>query len=172
MGLESDFHEMFHVPEPSVVNKKPRNAGPVNDRQRLRQAARGRGLRLEQLHMQQQFNAIQAAAVGIRQLQDRPAKAPSTAQTTSKSALTDSITSQPGPPYIELNCNPSSFSVYSAVRQSVLEAKLRKATLLYNQSIQGLIDESLEDNEEDKNKISQALKVCRHSVLSKSSHTK
>lgn len=150
MGLESEFHELFHLHEPP---KKVR----ASDKQRLRAAARGSKHRIDQL--QQHFNAL---VRGVEK--ERPAKAPPVPAMAKP--LTDSMsTSQPGPPFLELNCNPSSFAVFSTVRQSVLESKLRRAALIYNQAVQGLAGDDGSDEGDDARsssllKVNLSTRIC------------
>lgn len=58
------------------------------------------------------------------------------------------------PPFLELTTNPSQFSVYAAVRQCVLEKRLRQAALAYTQTFGRLTleNETEEDDEDTKHK--------------------
>lgn len=169
MGLEVEFHELFNSnAEPigghaSVANAKKKGAGPNDVRVKGQRAAKGRLLRIDQLQMQQ-FNAM---IRGVDKYQaDRPMKGHNLALAASAVAkqVTGNAAEQSpvpaGPPFIELNCNPSSFSVFSAIRHSVLETKLRKATAVYNQAISGhSCEDNGDDSEEEKSKSSLILKV-------------
>lgn len=154
MGLDGEFHEMFYVPE--VASDRKRCKSSASERQRLRQAARGRGLRLEQLAMQQV----------LQRDKERPRPAPGSSVSTqfATKALTDSLTTSTPPPLIELNGNPSNFTVYAAIRQSVLEAKLRRSTMLYNQTVQAVQsgDDQTDQDDDDKKLLREMLKVLLH----------
>ncbi|KAI1288150.1 E3 ubiquitin-protein ligase MYCBP2 [Halotydeus destructor] len=153
MGLDSDFHEMFQVQDqPPVVAKKRRTV--QNDRQRLRAAARGREnrIRLEQLQMQH-LNVLLRGA-DRPEKQNQPAKL-KTVREDSKNSATS------GPALLELNCNPSNFSVFAAVRQSVLEQKIRKSALIYHQSLQFTSSEDCVTDIDSKTSSSQVARVVR-----------
>ena len=62
-----------------------------------------------------------------------------------------------GSPFLEVNHNPSSFSVYAAIRQTVLENKLRRDSLLFASTITSpsakvAADDSYEDDDESEKK--------------------
>lgn len=157
MGIDADFHEMFHVAEAAPNQKKSKSG--AQERVRVRQMARGRGLRLEQLQMQPPIGIGRPLHEIIILPPRKPPPVPAVPAAPAK-PLTDSLTTPSAAPYIELNSNPSNFAVFAAVRQRVLEAKLRQATVLYNQTVQGLaVDDAAEVDDDERNKNSVALKV-------------
>ena len=56
------------------------------------------------------------------------------------------------PPSLEICVNPSMFTVYSTVRQSILEQCMKEATQIYHQSQSLPSDSDSDDDREDKNK--------------------
>lgn len=64
------------------------------------------------------------------------------------------------PPFLELTPNPSQFTVYAAIRQCVLEKRLRQSALAYNQTFGQIGIESEAEDEDDEKKLHNFMKVC------------
>lgn len=67
-----------------------------------------------------------------------------------------------GSPFLEVNHNPSAFSVFAAVRQTVLEHKLRRDTLLLASSLASPVrppDDSFEEDDDSDKRPSSIAKI-------------
>lgn len=137
MSLDLDFYQMFHVPDP------PKKARLSADKQH----GHRKGAKMKHHHHRRPHDPDNSFNKLVNYVQK-----PSDPVITCRQNLSPLV------PIIELQPNPSSFAVFSVIRQCVMEKKLKQAAVIYNQNIQGCGQEE-EDSEDDKTKLDQQTKV-------------